>query len=295
MWLAFVAAYFVLRADTRRRRLPDVADHIILWTALAGVLAANIYHELQDHHALVEALSNIHGAKQFLDWFSAGFAWFGGFLAVIATLLLLARHYKLRPLAMLDLCAPAAALGYAVGRIGCLVSGDGDYGVPTHVPWGMQFMNGLVPSQGVCRSYGQPYDCRVHPTPIYEFLFGLILFWYLWRLGAKAMRGPRPLGEVTAEYLLWSGIARFAVEFIRINPRTIFGHFSNAQGVAFLSFVAGLSLLLWVRRGFMDLKQEHRIVQHATEKGEVLQDEYDQPIHYSTNPQRCRIYDYLSE
>jgi prolipoprotein diacylglyceryl transferase len=294
MWLAFVAAYFVLRAETRRRRLPDIADNIVLWTALAGVLGAKIYHELQEPHELVSSLAQLRGAGDFLKWFSAGFAWFGGFLAVIATLLLLARHYKLRPLAMLDLCAPAAALGYAVGRIGCLVSGDGDYGVPTNVPWGMRFLNGLVPSQEVCRSYGQPWDCKVHPTPIYEFLFGVVLFWYLWRLGAKALRGPRPIGEVTAEYLLWSGVARFLVEFIRINPRTIFGHFSNAQGVAFLSALAGLILLLWVRRSFKSLKQEHRIVQHATEKGDVLQPEYHQPTPECPTPEKWRMYDSMT-
>jgi len=56
MWLAFVAAYFVLRAETRRRRLPDIADNIVLWTALAGVLGAKVYHELQDPHELVSAL-----------------------------------------------------------------------------------------------------------------------------------------------------------------------------------------------------------------------------------------------
>src|SRR3954471_23640377 len=190
MWLAFVAGYLVLRAETRRRRLPDIADNIVLWTALAGVLGAKIYHELQDPRELVRSLSDLHGFGDFLHWFSAGFAWFGGFLAVIATLLLLARHYKLHPLAMLDLCAPAAALGYDVGRIGCLVSGDGDYGIPTSVPWGMRFLNGLVPSSDVCRNYGQPFDCRVHPTPIYEFLFGAVLFWYLWRSRATGMRRP---------------------------------------------------------------------------------------------------------
>src|SRR5436309_7524111 len=195
---------------------------------------------------------------------------------------------------MLDLCAPAAALGYAVGRIGCLVSGDGDYGIPTNVPWGMRFLNGLVPSSEVCRNYGQPFDCRVHPTPIYEFLFGVLLFWYLWRLGAKALRGPRPIGEVTAEYLLWSGVTRFAVEFIRINPRTIFGQFSNAQGVAFLSAVAGLVLLIWTRRRFKASKQEHRIVQHASEKGDVLQAEYHQATPECPNPEKWRMYDSMT-
>src|SRR3954469_15182773 len=134
MWLAFVAAYFFLRAESRRRRLPDIADNIVLWTALAGVLGAKIYHELQDPHELVSSLSQLHDAGDFLHWFSAGFAWFGGFLAVIATLLLLARHYKLHPLAMLDLCAPAAALGYAGGRVGFLVFRDCFSGHPSNFP-----------------------------------------------------------------------------------------------------------------------------------------------------------------
>ena len=121
-----------------------------------------------------------------------------------------------------------------------------------------------------------------------------MLFWYLWRLGAKALRGPRPIGEVTAEYLLWSGVARFAVEFIRINPRTIFGHFSNAQGVAFLSAVAGLVLLIWTRRRFKASKQEHRIVQHASEKGDVLQAEYHQATPECPNPEKWRMYDSMT-
>src|SRR5260370_26932490 len=86
---------------------------------------------------------------------------------------------------MFGVAAPAAALGYAIGRIGCLVSGDGDYGIPTSLPWGMSFPNGLVPTTE-----------RVHPTPIYEFLVGLVIFVYLWKLGGKSLRKPRPQGEV---------------------------------------------------------------------------------------------------
>ena len=75
-----------------------------------------------------------------------GFAWFGAVIGGFVALVLLARHYKMKMLLMLDIASPAAAIGYGVGRIGCLISGDGDYGTPTSLPWGMSFPNGLVPT-----------------------------------------------------------------------------------------------------------------------------------------------------
>ena len=138
---------------------------------------------------------------------------------------------------MLDLAAPAVAVGYGVGRLGCLISGDGDYGIPTTLPWGMSFPNGLVPTTQ-----------RVHPTPIYELLAALVIAAYLWRRGAKRSGSPPlPLGQLTGEYLVLSGIARFLVEFIRINPRIYFG-MSNAQVASLGSIVAGLLLVAWARQ-----------------------------------------------
>ena len=113
----------------------------------------------------------------------AGFAWFGGLLAGIAVLLWSGRQAKTGGLAMLDLAAPAVAVGYGVGRLGCLISGDGDYGNPTNLPWGMSFPHGLVP----------PIQ-RVHPTPIYEFLVALVIARYLWWRGTRTA-GPLPLGQ----------------------------------------------------------------------------------------------------
>src|SRR5439155_143110 len=127
-----------------------------------------------------------------------------------------------------DACAPAAAVGYAVGRMGCLLSGDGDYGQPTSLPWGMSFPNGLVPTTE-----------RVHPTPIYEFIAGMLIAYYLWKLSSKVIQGVRPQGDVLAMFLILSGIERFLVEFIRINPRVFFG-LTNAQVASLGSLVAGV-------------------------------------------------------
>jgi phosphatidylglycerol:prolipoprotein diacylglycerol transferase len=221
---AFIAAFFVLRSDVRRRALNVDPQNIITICALLGIIGAKLYHVLESPSDLI--------ADPIGEIFSrAGVAWFGGLIGVLVALYVLSRTYKIPYLGILDLCAPAAALGYAVGRIGCLTSGDGDYGVPTSLPWGMSFPNGLIPTSQ-----------RVHPTPIYEAIAATLIFWYLWRHGSK----PRPVGHVAALYLLWMGVERFLVEFIRINPRSFFG-LSNAQAASLASIIAGLTILLTAR------------------------------------------------
>jgi phosphatidylglycerol:prolipoprotein diacylglycerol transferase len=134
---------------------------------------------------------------------------------------------------MLDLAAPAAAIGYGVGRIGCLTSGDGDYGIKTTLPWGVHMApDALVPTKDL-----------VQPTPIYEFLFSAALAWLLWRLGSKS----RPIGWLTGLYLLLSGVGRFLVEFVRINPRIYWG-MSNAQVAALGSIVVGGIIMILARK-----------------------------------------------
>src|SRR6266702_2049722 len=115
----------------------------------------------------------------------------------LTALLILARRAKLPILEFLDACSPAAAAGYAIGRIGCLLSGDGDYGVPTLLPWGMSFPNGVVPTTE-----------RVHPTPIYEFIIWTAIAAFLWRMGTQALRGPKAGGEIFCNYLILTGAAR---------------------------------------------------------------------------------------
>jgi phosphatidylglycerol---prolipoprotein diacylglyceryl transferase len=218
MWAAFVAAFFFLDADFRRREFKLDPQTVVAVCAIAGIIGAKLYH-----------VWDTPGDEVFSR---TGFAWFGGFLAGLATLVVFAILYRIPLLQFLDACSPAAALGYAVGRIGCLTSGDGDYGIPTSLPWGMSFPNGLVPTTQ-----------RVHPTPIYEFIAGLAITYILWRLGAKALAGRVSSGTVLAGFLILSGLARFLVEFIRINPRVFMG-MSNAQVASLVSMVSGI--VLWV-------------------------------------------------
>src|SRR6202167_3705300 len=230
LWLAAVAACWILYENFKRWRVDGDAISIVAVSTVAGVIGSKIWHVMETRHELLR-----HPAELLFD--RAGFAWYGGLIVGILTLLWQARVYKLKPLQMLDLASPAAAIGYGVGRLGCLVSGDGDYGIPTNLPWGMSFPHGLVPT-----------DQRVHPTPIYELLVALLIAAYLWWRGAKSGDGRTPpLGQITGEYLVLSGVARFLVEFIRINPRIYWG-MSNAQVASLGSIVAGILLVVWARR-----------------------------------------------
>jgi phosphatidylglycerol:prolipoprotein diacylglycerol transferase len=219
---------------------------------IAGVLGAKTWHELQNVADLWAAMKQIGApgwkhplevALYFLHWFQAGFAWFGGMLAGIAMLMWQGRMARpegmtgwMASVRMLDLAAPAAAIGYGVGRIGCLTSGDGDYGINTTLPWGVHMAkNALVPPT--------PPNALVQPTPVYELLFALALAWLLWQLARKA----RPIGWLTGLYLALSGLGRFLVEFVRINPRLYWG-MSNAQVAALGSVVVGLVVMVIASR-----------------------------------------------
>jgi phosphatidylglycerol:prolipoprotein diacylglycerol transferase len=259
--LAMLCAYFVLRADVLRRGIvPDkaaaaaTAEAFIAFPCLAGIAGAKLYHELQSPGEFFA-----HPLQHLLSQY--GFAWFGGLLAGFAAFAWLAWMRRIPLLQMFDAGAPAAALGYGIGRIGCLLSGDGDYGIPTSLPWGMSFPHGLVPTTQ-----------RVHPTPIYELIVSCIIAAVLWRLGARqisrfssplptatkrgsvtvALESSIPRGTVFAGYLMLTGLARFLVEFIRINPRSFLG-MSNAQTAGLLSTMAGMALWWylkkWVERG----------------------------------------------
>ncbi|MBZ5696792.1 MAG: prolipoprotein diacylglyceryl transferase [Acidobacteriia bacterium] len=237
--VAMVAAYYVLRADMARRGIApkdsSTAEMFIVVPCLVGIAGAKIYHVLETPSELFA-----DPAGQLLSRY--GLAWFGGLIGGFAAFVLLARWKKIPLLNAFDAGSAAAALGYGIGRIGCLLSGDGDYGVPTSLPWGMSFPNGLVPTTE-----------RVHPTPIYELIAACAIAWLLWRLGARQIRAQRASsverpGTVFAAYLVLTGVARFLVEFIRINPRSFFG-MSNAQAASILSMLAGAALALWIRRG----------------------------------------------
>jgi phosphatidylglycerol:prolipoprotein diacylglycerol transferase len=252
---AMLAAFFVLRADLERRGLASSnkkdasnsagaaspksanaeAELLIAIPCMVGLAGAKLYH-------LLESPADFFAHPLALLISPYGFAWFGGLLAGFAAFVWVGRRQHIPLLSLLDVGSPAAALGYGIGRIGCFLSGDGDYGIPTSLPWGMSFPNGLVPTTQ-----------RVHPTPIYELIVACAIAWFLWRMFDRQRRAlrnnPLPAGSVFAAYLVLTGLARFLVEFIRINPRSFLG-MSNAQAASLASFIAGIILWWWLAKSF---------------------------------------------
>ena len=253
LWLAAVAGIAVMQKTFTRDGVDADALNIVALAVICGVIGSKLWHELQNTTELAASMHGIglpgwsHPGQvvlRFLHWFQAGFAWFGGLLAAIA--MLLYQGVKERPngfkgfragVRMLDLSAPAAAVGYGVGRIGCLTSGDGDYGKnTTSTFWGVHMRpDALVPPT--------PANALVLATPIWELAGALVIAAILWHLGKRM----HPLGFLTGMYLLLSGVARFTVEFWRINPPLYFG-MSNAQTAAVISVLVGGAIVLAVMK-----------------------------------------------
>jgi phosphatidylglycerol---prolipoprotein diacylglyceryl transferase len=226
LWLAAVAAALVMDRGFRRVGISADAVGMVAIAVVLGIVGAKLWH-------VADTPSEFRDLGWKVLWDSAGFAWFGGLVFGITALVVQGWWAKIGALRTLDLAAPAAALGYGIGRIGCFLSGDGCYGLETKLPfpWGMSFPNGIEPT---------PFGIRVYPTPILELATGVLIAWWLWRRAGK----PHAVGTIVGYYLVLSGIARFLVELIRRNPHVLFG-LSNAQLASVGSVVAGTALIIW--------------------------------------------------
>ena len=233
LWLAAMAGGLVMDRNFRRAKISADAVGMVAVTVVAGIVGAKLWH-------VVDTPSEFRELGWRVLWDTAGFAWFGGLVFGISALVFQGWRARIGGLRTLDMAAPAAAIGYGVGRIGCFLSGDGCYGLPTNLPWGMSFPHGI-----------EPTFVRVHPTPLYELGAGLAIGLWLWVRGRKA----RPTGSILGEYLILSGAARFLVEFIRRNPKIIWG-LSNAQLASAGSVVAGVLLMVWAANRRASVEEE---------------------------------------
>ena len=147
-----------------------------------------------------------------------------------------------------DAAAPSLAIGYGIARVGCHLSGDGDYGLPVSqfmswVPWGTDYSKGTLPPSiafrgtDIAAKFGGvvPDNTLCHPTPMYELVFGIIIFSLLWMNRAKFKAD----GKLFGLYLILSGFARLMVEFIRLNPKLI-GPLSEAQVISIGLILIGI-------------------------------------------------------
>ncbi len=230
--LAFLAGGRVAAAEFTRKGLPvDAASSAVLWAAVGGLVGARLWLILADWPAFVRDPVGVVLS-------SGGFVFYGGLFGGALAVTVLFRRAGIPWLAGADAVAPAIALGQAIGRIGCQLSGDGDWGMETTLPWGMRYPYAVV-------GWPHPEGVYVHPTPVYELAAYLAIFAFLWRIRTQ----PAPDGAALARYLVLAGAARFLVEFVRINPRVVAG-LTEAQLTSAALALAGGVFLLRARRAW---------------------------------------------
>ena len=219
---AFITSAFMIQYELKRRGfVPDVARTIVFTAAIGGIVGAKIYAALLDGRITLEELFS-----------ASGVVWYGGFIGGCLSVIIVIVRSPNPTLATFDIMGPIVLLGYGIGRIGCLLAGDGDYGPPSDLPWAMAFPNGTVPT-----------DVPVHPTPIYETLISVTFFGILWSQRRKLEANYGMLSGVS---LILLGVERFFVEFWRVTPQ-VWGWMTGAQVFSIIAFIVGIVMIFWAR------------------------------------------------
>lgn len=248
MGLAFIVANILLVREFQRKGMPpEKAGTITLIALVAGVAGSKLFSLFENWDRFLADPSG--------ELFSAGgLTFYGGLILATLSIYIYIRSQKLQFLDVADAAAPSLILAYGIGRIGCQLAGDGDYGIPTDVPWAMTYPEGTVPTLAASNEHlvalwyqifpnqEVPLDIPVHPTPIYETLAALAIFAALWIL----RRRPMAAGVLFSIYLFLAGLERLLVEFIRINPE--YGSFSQAQWISLGMMILGAWMFSTLRK-----------------------------------------------
>ena len=220
--LAFLLVWSISQREFSRKGLsPRPTPKIVFAAAVGGIVGAKLYSAFQDGEIERAELLSM-----------SGLVWYGGVIGALPAVLFVIHRSPNPILPTLDTLAVLVLLGYGIGRIGCFLAGDGDYGPPSDVPWAMAFPNGT-----------EPTSVRVHPTPLYETAMSLGAFGVLWSIRKRKEQTPGWLAGVA---LILAGIERFIAEVFRLNVPVLVG-LTEAQITSIVFVIVGGALVCLVR------------------------------------------------
>ena len=261
---AFIVASYFLSIELSRRGLDQrIGGQITIIALIGGIAGSKLFSILENWGDFAR--------DPIGQMFSpAGLTFYGGFLVAMAWIYFYVKRKGLRFALFADMTSPLVLLAYGIGRIGCQLAGDGDYGIPSRLPWAMSYPNGTAKPTYTLLEYFQRnpvqraawhYDSlasitvghdafgrisrfdqvvTVHPAPIYETLFCVIAFYFIW---TNRKKFDAQLGKVFSIVLVVMGVERLLIEFIRINP--LYWELSMAQWISLGMIIAGGYMLLF--------------------------------------------------
>ncbi len=246
--IGFITASYFFTTELKRKRIDHhIGGNVTLLAVIFGIIGSKI-------HYLIE-----HWDRFLLDptigLSPGGLTFYGGLvLAFAVNYWYIKYRKKVDVFKAMDAVAPALILGYGIARLGCHLAGDGDYGLPTELPWGTDYSRGTYPPSvaflqlpEVSNQYAGgivPDTTPLHPTPVYEFLASTVIFLFLWRIRKRTA----PAGMLFMFYLAAATIERFIIEFIRINPRIILG-LTEAQLISVVFLGLAIYGIFRLRKG----------------------------------------------
>ena len=224
--LAFYLGFLLAEREFKLRgKNPELAYTLLFWIIPSAIIGAKIFH-------IIENFNEFRMDMAGMIFSGAGLSVYGGFIFAIITAMIIVKIKKENFLELADITAPSLALGYGLGRIGCHVAGDGCFGIETASILGVSYPNGIVPSTAF-----------VYPTPLFESLFSLCVFFFL----MNYRKLENPAGKLFFIFFILFAIPRFMVEFIRVNPGFIMG-LTHAQVISILFAAIGAAGLLYLRK-----------------------------------------------
>lgn len=247
--------------EDKKQRLPEPetkeiefhpyqhVGNMTMIAAIGGILGAKLFHNLEEWNDFVN--NPIEALLSF-----SGLSIYGGLIIGGSSVVFYAWKNKLHPIHVMDACAPALMMAYAIGRIGCHLSGDGDWGIvntsdaPSFIPnwlWAYNYPNNVVsegiPIEGCTGLYCHMLPQPVYPTPLYESIISLLFFATLWFF-RKKITVP---GVMFCSYMIMNGIERFFIEKIRINPPYHIGGIKATQAEIISALLVVLGIIgIWL-------------------------------------------------